>query len=236
MCSAGFAPSTRPCSSVASPSPFTPTRPEPSGFFRSTSSRASCTALEWERVERGIAQRVRALNAFLYDVYHGERILGEKKVPRELVYSSKGFNREMIEVDVPRDIYIHVSGIDLIRDPSGAFLVLEDNCRTPSGISYVLENRDALKRGLPDLFTNYAVHPVDDYPNRLLDVLALHGAARGTAADRRRADARHLQLRLFRTHAARAPDGCRTGRGARPAGRRQLRLSQDHERAANAST
>jgi len=129
------------------------------------------TALEWERVERGIAQRVRALNAFLYDVYHGERILLEKKVPRELVYSSKGFNREMIEVDVPRDIYIHISGIDLIREPSGAFLVLEDNCRTPSGISYVLENRDALKRGLPDLFTNYAVHPVDDYPNRLLDVL-----------------------------------------------------------------
>jgi len=129
------------------------------------------TALEWERVEAGIAQRVRALNAFLYDVYHGERILLEKKVPRDLVYSSKGFNREMIDLDVPRDIYIHISGIDLIREPSGAFLVLEDNCRTPSGISYVLENRDALKRGLPDLFANYAVHPVDDYPSRLLDVL-----------------------------------------------------------------
>jgi uncharacterized circularly permuted ATP-grasp superfamily protein len=129
------------------------------------------TAVEWERVERGIAQRVRALNAFLYDVYHGERILLEKRVPRDLVYSSKGFNREMIELDVPRDIYIHISGIDLIREPSGAFLVLEDNCRTPSGISYVLENRDALKRGFPDLFHDYAVHPVDDYPSRLLDVL-----------------------------------------------------------------
>jgi len=129
------------------------------------------TAGEWSRIERGIAQRVRALNAFIYDIYHSERILREKRVPRELVYSSKNYNREMIDVDVPHDVYIHVSGIDLIRDERGEFLVLEDNCRTPSGISYVLENRDVLKRGFPDLFRNYAVHPVDEYPSRLLDVL-----------------------------------------------------------------
>ena len=126
---------------------------------------------EWGRLERGIRQRVRALNAFLHDVYHSERILREGHIPRELVYSSKNYNREMIDVDVPRDVYIHVSGIDLIRDERGEFLVLEDNCRTPSGISYVLENRDVLKRGLPDLFRDYAVCPVDDYPARLLDVL-----------------------------------------------------------------
>jgi uncharacterized circularly permuted ATP-grasp superfamily protein len=129
------------------------------------------TAVEWSRIERGIRQRVRAINAFLYDVYHSERILREGRIPRELVYSSKNYNREMIDVDVPRDVYVHVSGIDLIRDEKGEFLVLEDNCRTPSGISYVLENRDVLKRGLPDFFREYAVCPVDDYPSRLLDVL-----------------------------------------------------------------
>jgi uncharacterized circularly permuted ATP-grasp superfamily protein len=129
------------------------------------------TASEWSRIERGIQQRVRAINAFLYDVYHSERILREGRIPRELVYSSKNYNREMIDVDVPRDVYIHISGIDLIRDEQGEFLVLEDNCRTPSGISYVLENRDVLKRGFSDLFRDYAVCPVDDYPNRLLDVL-----------------------------------------------------------------
>jgi uncharacterized circularly permuted ATP-grasp superfamily protein len=129
------------------------------------------TATEWSRIDRGIRQRVRAINAFLYDVYHSERILREGRIPRDLVYSSKNYNREMIDVDVPRDVYIHVSGIDLIRDERGEFLVLEDNCRTPSGISYVLENRDVLKRGLPDFFREYAVCPVDDYPSRLLDVL-----------------------------------------------------------------
>jgi uncharacterized circularly permuted ATP-grasp superfamily protein len=126
---------------------------------------------EWKRIDDGISQRVRALNAFLNDVYHDGRILQEGLMPRELVYSSKNFCREMIGVDVPRGIYTHISGIDLIRDPAGEFLVLEDNCRTPSGISYVLENRDALKRDFPSLFRHYAVSPVDDYPNQLLDVL-----------------------------------------------------------------
>ncbi len=138
------------------------------------------TAEEWARIERGIQQRVRAVNAFIYDVYHSERILREKRVPRELVYSSKNYNREMINVDVPHDVYIHVSGIDLIRDDKGTFMVLEDNCRTPSGISYVLENRDVLKRSFPDLFADYAVCPVDDYPGRLLDVLR-YVAPRGSS-------------------------------------------------------
>ncbi len=136
---------------------------------------------EWTRIEAGIAQRVRALNAFVHDIYHAERILRDKKIPRELVYSSKNYNREMIDIDVPNDIYIHISGIDLIRDERGEFLVLEDNCRTPSGISYVLENRDVLKRGFPDLFRDYAVCPVDDYPSRLLDILRF-SAPRGNSA------------------------------------------------------
>jgi uncharacterized circularly permuted ATP-grasp superfamily protein len=122
---------------------------------------------EWDRISRGVAQRVRALNAFLADVYHEQRILRDGVVPWELVYSSKFFCREMVGVRVFRDVYIHVSGIDLIRGRNGTYYVLEDNLRSPSGISYVLENRDVLKRSFPKLFENYQPLPVDDYPLRL---------------------------------------------------------------------
>jgi uncharacterized circularly permuted ATP-grasp superfamily protein len=130
------------------------------------------SAAEWERLERGLAQRVTALNAFLDDVYHRGRIFAGGAIPRDLVYSSRYFVREMIDVDPPRRTYVHVAGIDLIRDGTGNFLVLEDNIRVPSGISYVLENRDVLRRGFPQLFDGYAVRPVDDYPMRLLRALS----------------------------------------------------------------
>src|SRR5665213_3334296 len=120
---------------------------------------------------RGISQRVLALNAFLGDVYGEGRILRDKIVPRELVYSSPHFEREAIGIRPPHDTYIHVSGIDLVRDHEGTFLVLEDNVRTPSGISYVLENRDVLKRSFPRLFEGYEPRAVDDYPRRLRDAL-----------------------------------------------------------------
>ncbi len=125
----------------------------------------------WQRVALGIAQRVRALNAFLRDVYHERRILREGRIPREIVYSSSMFAREMVGVRVPHGTYIHVSGIDLIWDATGTPYVLEDNLRTPSGISYVLENRDVLKRTFPKLFDGYRIAPVDDYPLRLLRTL-----------------------------------------------------------------
>ncbi len=128
-------------------------------------------ASEWSVISRGIVQRVRALNAFLTDVYHDGRILRDGRIPHRLVYSSPFYNREMIGVRVPRDIYIHVSGIDLIRGRDGTYFVLEDNLRTPSGISYVLENRDVLKRSFPRIFDNYAPLPVDDYPRRLREAL-----------------------------------------------------------------
>jgi uncharacterized circularly permuted ATP-grasp superfamily protein len=124
-------------------------------------------AAEWSLVERGIAQRVYALNAFLTDVYGKQRILTAGVVPWDLVFSARFFSREMIGVKVPRDVYIHVSGIDLIRGFDGTYYVLEDNVRTPSGISYVLENRDVLKRSFPQLFEHYEPRPVDDYPQRL---------------------------------------------------------------------
>jgi uncharacterized circularly permuted ATP-grasp superfamily protein len=122
---------------------------------------------EWSLIRRGISQRVYALNAFLADVYGPQRILHDGIVPWELVYSSRFFCREMIGFKLPHDVYIHVSGIDLIRGRDGTYYVLEDNLRTPSGISYVLENRDVLKRSFPRLFEHYQPRPVDDYPRRL---------------------------------------------------------------------
>src|SRR5271165_6108250 len=127
---------------------------------------------EWDRIERGLSQRVVALNLFLQDVYGQQRILKDRKVPRSLVYSCRHFRREMIGLEVSRDIYTHVCGIDLIRDSrSGEFLVLEDNVRTPSGVSYVLENRLVMTRTFPDLFGAYEVLPVNDYPTELGRIL-----------------------------------------------------------------
>jgi uncharacterized circularly permuted ATP-grasp superfamily protein len=127
---------------------------------------------QWSRIERGLSQRVVALNLFLRDVYGEQRIFKERKVPRSLVYSCRHFRREMIGLEVPRDIYTHICGIDLIRDSrSGEFLVLEDNVRTPSGVSYVLENRLVMTRTFPDAFSAYEVLPVNDYPAELGRIL-----------------------------------------------------------------
>jgi uncharacterized circularly permuted ATP-grasp superfamily protein len=126
---------------------------------------------EWGLLTRGIAQRVRALNAFLVDVYGAQRMLRAGRIPADLVLSSAFFEREMVGFAVPHDVYIHVSGIDLIRGRDGTYYVLEDNLRTPSGISYVLENRDVLKRSFPRLFEHYQPRSVDDYPRRLRDAL-----------------------------------------------------------------
>jgi uncharacterized circularly permuted ATP-grasp superfamily protein len=136
------------------------------------------TADEWSRIERGLTQRVRAINQFIHDVYHERYILKDNVVPAELVFGASGYRREMNGIRVPHDIYIHVSGIDLIREPSGNYLVLEDNCRTPSGVSYVLKNREVMKQAFPFLFEDYAVRPVDDYASNLLAVLR-HAAPPG---------------------------------------------------------
>ncbi len=126
---------------------------------------------EWDRVERGLKQRVRALNLFIQDVYHHRLILKDRVVPADLVFGASGYRRECVGLHVPREIYIHVSGIDLIRDAAGNFLILEDNCRTPSGVSYVLKNRQVMKQVFPLLFDPYNIRPVDDYTDNLLAVL-----------------------------------------------------------------
>lgn len=128
---------------------------------------------EWDRIERGLAQRVVALNLFLQDVYGQQRIFKDGQISRSLVYSCLHFRREMIGVEVQRGIHTHISGIDLVRDPTGEFLVLEDNVRTPSGISYVLENRLVMTRCFPDLFQTHEVLPVNHYPHELCEILSV---------------------------------------------------------------
>jgi len=127
---------------------------------------------EWRRIERGLSQRVIALNLFLQDIYGPQRILHDREIPRSLIYSCRHFHREMIGVDVPHGIYTHICGIDLIRDSkTGEFLILEDNVRTPSGISYVLENRIVMTRTFPDAFQAYEVLPINHYPAELSRIL-----------------------------------------------------------------
>jgi uncharacterized circularly permuted ATP-grasp superfamily protein len=125
------------------------------------------TAAEWNFIEKGIKQRLTALNLFLKDVYHQQFILKDGIVPMELIYSCPHYLREMQGVNVPHDIYVHIAGIDLIRDHDGTFYVLEDNLRTPSGVSYMIENREITKRIFPDLIPQNHVRPVTQYPNIL---------------------------------------------------------------------
>lgn len=129
---------------------------------------------EWQIIESGIRQRLKALNVFLKDVYHQQFIIKDGLVPAGLIYSCPLFLREMVNVDIPFDIYSHISGIDLIRDLDGQFYVLEDNLRTPSGVSYMLENRSITTRIFPDLIPQNNVKPVKEYPTLLLkNLLAL---------------------------------------------------------------
>src|SRR5919197_3259173 len=130
------------------------------------------SAAEWRKLEEGLQQRLRALSMFLDDVYGDQRILAEGRIPRELVLGAKHYLPSLRGIAAPGGVRIHVSGIDLIRDPSGTFRVLEDNLRTPSGVSYVLENRVVSKRVMPRTVDVARVQRVDDYPARLVETLA----------------------------------------------------------------
>jgi len=125
------------------------------------------TAAEWSYIEEGIKQRLKALNLFLKDVYNSQFILKDGIVPSEMIYSCPHFLREMHGFPVPHDIYVHIAGIDLIRDQDGTFYILEDNLRTPSGVSYMLENREITKRIFPDLIPKNNVRTVTEYPDIL---------------------------------------------------------------------
>lgn len=129
------------------------------------------THSEWSVIERGLKQRITALNEFLKDIYHDGKILKDGTVPREAVYSCKHFRRQMRGLHVPKNIYITVTGTDLIRQPSGEFVVLEDNLRVPSGVSYMLTSRQVTKRVFPQLFQRCGVEPIEQYSQALLATL-----------------------------------------------------------------
>ncbi|GBG03087.1 hypothetical protein AZSI13_24140 [Azospira sp. I13] len=128
-------------------------------------------AAEWQRLKAGLKQRVKALNLFLHDIYHGQEILRAGRIPREQVEGNAQFRPVMQGVDVPAGIYAHIAGVDLVRAGAGEFYVLEDNLRVPSGVSYMLEDRKMMMRLFPELFSRHKIAPVEHYPDLLLETL-----------------------------------------------------------------
>lgn len=128
-------------------------------------------AAEWQRLEQGLKQRVHALNLFIDDIYHQQKIVKDKVIPRDLILSSRAFRQACVGLNPPRGTWCHVTGTDFVRDKDGQMYVLEDNLRCPSGVSYVLESRQILKRTFPQVFSASRVRPVDDYPSHLLKML-----------------------------------------------------------------
>ena len=168
----------------------------------------------WQTIDSGVRQRVKALEAFLADVYSGHcRAVHDGVLPNKVITSSKHFHREAYGIEPPNGVRVHVSGIDLIRDEQGDFRVLEDNVRVPSGVSYVLANRSAMRQQWTDVLGKVRLRPVSHYPQRLLARVARGGAERRHRPVRRRADPGRLQQRLLRARLAGPGDGRRTRRG-----------------------
>ena len=128
-------------------------------------------ASEWDRIERGLKQRIRALNAFIDDIYHDQKILKDKVIPEDVIRSAASYRPQVHGINPPGGVWCHITGTDLIRHGDGEIYVLEDNLRVPSGVSYVLENRDLMKRTFPEVFEGLRIRPVDEYPSNLLDTL-----------------------------------------------------------------
>ena len=129
------------------------------------------TSKEWSTIENGIKQRSLAINAFLNDIYNKGEILSAGVIPKEIIYTNPAFEKEMVGMKVPGKIYSHIIGTDIVRIDKDNFFALEDNCRTPSGVSYMLENREVMMKLFPDLFKSYQVSPVENYPKKLKETL-----------------------------------------------------------------
>jgi uncharacterized circularly permuted ATP-grasp superfamily protein len=134
---------------------------------------------EWQRIEKGLIQRAAALNLFIDDIYHKQKFIRDGRMPGEIIHTSKNFRPSCQGVRPPLGIWAHICGSDLIRDKDGTVYVLEDNLRVPSGVSYMLENRQVIKRVFPELFENSTILPVDDYPSQLFDTLAALSPRKG---------------------------------------------------------
>ena len=126
---------------------------------------------EWKQIDAGLQQRIRALNMFIDDIYHDQKVIRDGIVPEELIATAKTYRKECVGLNPPGGVWTHITGTDLIRHSDGQIYVLEDNLRCPSGVSYVLENRESMKRTLPEVFDDMAVRPIDDYAERLLATL-----------------------------------------------------------------
>jgi len=126
---------------------------------------------EWRNIEAGLKQRLQAINLFIDDLYHEQKIIGDGVIPASLIAESKGFRKECIGIKPAHQVWAHICGSDLVRDSDGTVYVLEDNLRVPSGVSYMIENREVTKRILPELFENNTILPVDNYPDKLLEML-----------------------------------------------------------------
>jgi uncharacterized circularly permuted ATP-grasp superfamily protein len=138
-------------------------------------------ASEWQHVEAGLKQRIQALNLFIDDIYHDQKIVKDGVVPRELIATAEGFLAPCVGLNPPRGVWCHISGSDLVRDEDGRLFVLEDNLRCPSGVSYVIANRRLMKRTFPEVFAASNVQPVELYPARLLDMLHAIAPSKGEA-------------------------------------------------------
>jgi len=129
------------------------------------------SAVEWNWIEHGLKQRIRALNLFIDDIYHGQRIIADGVIPADIIRTASSFRKPCIDMNPPGGVWCHITGTDLVRDRDGQIYVLEDNMRCPSGVSYVLKNRVVMKRTFPHVFESSRIRPVDDYPSRLRDML-----------------------------------------------------------------
>ncbi len=169
---------------------------------------------EWQHIESGIIQRITALNLLLDDIYHAQHILRDGVVPSDLILGNRNYRPVMRGLDLPHKTYVNICGTDIVRDEHGAFLVLEDNARTPSGVSYVVENRHMMLRAFPDLFDEIGLRPIENYGAKL--IAALHEIAPAGVADPRVVllSPGHLQLGLFRACLSGPRDGRTAGRGA----------------------
>jgi uncharacterized circularly permuted ATP-grasp superfamily protein len=150
---------------------------------------------EWESLEAGLKQRITAINLFLRDIYSDQKIIKDGIIPRDIIESSTGYLKECIGVRPAKDVHIHITGTDLVRDGKGTVFVLEDNLRCPSGVSYVLENREIMKRTFPELFEKLSIRPIYDYPFRLRNTLEYLTDSQPASCSGM--DTRSLQFRLL---------------------------------------